>query len=227
MCLGQCLGRRGHGLSLGRWSLSPPSGSRLPPMESLGREGRAHSTGLSLRSPCMRRGWTDAGDRNFLAQGVSGEGRSKGIRKEKEGIHFDTQARMVSGRALVGAEGEEVSWEALSAFSRNWNWIGGDCLVGGYEEGGSEIALWGTLVRQKKPRVETDPTSNVWKTPVFDRGCHEVIPRDRVKGHFLCPEGSGCILRHWVLFFLLPWTKCLAEKCTESIQHYLWNEWMN
>ena len=137
----------------GFWAMSWQGGewSQLVPMESVsslmskvrdhGEPGRGRSTARGWASKVLvgRKDWTDTGDGDFLVQGGSGEAESKGIKREIGRISFDNQSRTVYGRALVGAEGQEISWEAysaLSAFSRNRNWMGrrpGSC------------GLWGDL----------------------------------------------------------------------------------
>ena len=67
---------------------------------------------MSLGSPSRDKRLNRFKRQDFMLQGGSEEGGSRGIRREKGGIGFDSQAGTVSGRALVGAEGEEVSWKA-------------------------------------------------------------------------------------------------------------------
>lgn len=139
MCFGQCLGRRGNGPSLCRWSLSPPSGPRSQPMESLGGEGPR------LRGEPLKSWWGEetaqTGDRDFLVQGGCGEGGSREIKRQIGGISFDTQAGTVCGRTLAGAEGQQISPKHSPRFPFSLEKgieCGGDCGVGDY-------GWWGDL----------------------------------------------------------------------------------
>lgn len=163
-CLGQRLGRRENDPSQCSWSLSLLSGPRRQPMKSLGGEGPPLGDEPQKSSQRGESRRTDAGDGNFVVQRGSGEGGSRGIKRDIGAVGLDTHAGVVSGRALVGAEGEEASQEAkptVSAFSRNRNSMWRRPRSWGlWSEQRSEV----TLRRQQKPHIKTDPASDAGKT---------------------------------------------------------------